>query len=281
MKKLFFCSPFSSFWCTFKKKKKTTFSFPLLQCRLMLWSCWRQGIWTSPHLGWNQERLSSAASPTWTQVLLYVSSIIFFFFMGFRTQWKACAIVQQCMFFFLAEMSSESGLEYLTAAYRIKVHLYFRLIWCQCCSRCLAPLDPCLNIPCGLFLTWRAWWTAAAGGSRSSSTKPGICGASACSPWLLCRGNDALYSFTMWVFQKNCLLTSASCSWVCVSDIEISRAQTPKPVERLAEEIGLLPEELEAYGKSKAKVRLSLLDRLRTQPDGKYVLVAGWVSFMS
>ncbi|XP_060907981.1 monofunctional C1-tetrahydrofolate synthase, mitochondrial [Labrus mixtus] len=59
------------------------------------------------------------------------------------------------------------------------------------------------------------------------------------------------------------------------SDIEISRAQTPKPVNQLAEEIGLLPEELEAYGRSKAKVRLSLLDRLNTQPDGKYVLVAG------
>ncbi|XP_057679462.1 monofunctional C1-tetrahydrofolate synthase, mitochondrial isoform X1 [Corythoichthys intestinalis] len=59
------------------------------------------------------------------------------------------------------------------------------------------------------------------------------------------------------------------------SDIEISRAQTPKAVELLAEEIGLLPEELEAYGRSKAKVRLSLLDRLQAQPDGKYVLVAG------
>ncbi|MED6236267.1 Monofunctional C1-tetrahydrofolate synthase, mitochondrial [Ataeniobius toweri] len=59
------------------------------------------------------------------------------------------------------------------------------------------------------------------------------------------------------------------------NDIEISRAQTPKPVDRLAEEIGLLPEELEAYGRNKAKVRLSLLDRLHSQPDGKYVLVAG------
>ncbi|XP_040920745.1 monofunctional C1-tetrahydrofolate synthase, mitochondrial isoform X2 [Toxotes jaculatrix] len=59
------------------------------------------------------------------------------------------------------------------------------------------------------------------------------------------------------------------------SDIEISRAQIPKPVDQLAEEIGLLPEELEAYGRTKAKVRLSLLDRLHTQPDGKYVLVAG------
>ncbi|XP_015256433.1 PREDICTED: monofunctional C1-tetrahydrofolate synthase, mitochondrial [Cyprinodon variegatus] len=59
------------------------------------------------------------------------------------------------------------------------------------------------------------------------------------------------------------------------TDIEISRAQKPKPVDQLAEEIGLLPEELEAYGRNKAKVRLSLLDRLNSQPDGKYVLVAG------
>ncbi|XP_076011230.1 monofunctional C1-tetrahydrofolate synthase, mitochondrial [Genypterus blacodes] len=59
------------------------------------------------------------------------------------------------------------------------------------------------------------------------------------------------------------------------SDIDISRAQAPKLVDQLAEEIGLLPEELEAYGRAKAKVRLSLLDRLHAQPDGKYVLVAG------
>ncbi|KAI4905870.1 hypothetical protein NFI96_023559, partial [Prochilodus magdalenae] len=59
------------------------------------------------------------------------------------------------------------------------------------------------------------------------------------------------------------------------SDIEISRAQTPKPIAQLAEEIGLLPEELEAYGRTKAKVRLSLLTRLQHQPNGKYVLVAG------
>lgn len=49
----------------------------------------------------------------------------------------------------------------------------------------------------------------------------------------------------------------------------------PKPVNQLAEEIGLLPEELEAYGRNKAKVQLSVLDRLQTQPDGKYILVAG------
>ncbi|EPY80646.1 Monofunctional C1-tetrahydrofolate synthase, mitochondrial-like protein [Camelus ferus] len=58
-------------------------------------------------------------------------------------------------------------------------------------------------------------------------------------------------------------------------DIEISRAQTPKAVDILAKEIGLLADEIEIYGKSKAKVRLSLLERLKDQADGKYVLVAG------
>ncbi|NWW07130.1 C1TM protein, partial [Oreocharis arfaki] len=59
------------------------------------------------------------------------------------------------------------------------------------------------------------------------------------------------------------------------SDIEISRAQSPKAVDVLAKEIGLLADEIEIYGQAKAKVRLSLLERLKDQPDGKYVLVAG------
>ncbi|XP_064411256.1 monofunctional C1-tetrahydrofolate synthase, mitochondrial [Latimeria chalumnae] len=59
------------------------------------------------------------------------------------------------------------------------------------------------------------------------------------------------------------------------SDIEISRGQTAKAVEVLAKEIGLLADEIEVYGHTKAKVRLSLLERLKEQPDGKYVLVAG------
>ncbi|XP_077638319.1 monofunctional C1-tetrahydrofolate synthase, mitochondrial isoform X1 [Lonchura striata] len=59
------------------------------------------------------------------------------------------------------------------------------------------------------------------------------------------------------------------------SDIEISRAQSPKAVDVLAKEIGLLTDEIEIFGQTKAKVRLSLLERLKDQPDGKYVLVAG------
>ncbi|XP_074043919.1 monofunctional C1-tetrahydrofolate synthase, mitochondrial [Macrotis lagotis] len=59
------------------------------------------------------------------------------------------------------------------------------------------------------------------------------------------------------------------------SDIEISRGQTPKAVDVLAKEIGLLADEIEIYGQSKAKIRLSLLERLKDQADGKYILVAG------
>jgi methylenetetrahydrofolate dehydrogenase (NADP+)/methenyltetrahydrofolate cyclohydrolase/formyltetrahydrofolate synthetase len=59
------------------------------------------------------------------------------------------------------------------------------------------------------------------------------------------------------------------------SDIEIAMAQTPKPITLLAEEIGILPEELESYGKYKAKVELSVLDRLDHRKDGKYIVISG------
>ncbi|XP_045603715.1 C-1-tetrahydrofolate synthase, cytoplasmic isoform X2 [Procambarus clarkii] len=59
------------------------------------------------------------------------------------------------------------------------------------------------------------------------------------------------------------------------SDIEVARAQTPKDVAELAEEIGLLSSEVNLYGKKKAKVSLSVLQRLASQKDGRYVVVAG------
>ncbi|KAI0273632.1 FTHFS-domain-containing protein [Gloeopeniophorella convolvens] len=59
------------------------------------------------------------------------------------------------------------------------------------------------------------------------------------------------------------------------SDIEIAMEQTPKPVTQLAQEIGLLPDELESYGKYKAKVELSVLERLKHRTDGKYVVISG------
>ncbi|MEA3439741.1 MAG: formate--tetrahydrofolate ligase [Chloroflexota bacterium] len=55
------------------------------------------------------------------------------------------------------------------------------------------------------------------------------------------------------------------------SDIEIVQEADIKPIKQVAEEVGLLPEELVLQGDYKAKVRLEVLDRLKDVPDGKYI----------
>uniref|UniRef100_A0A671PMU0 C-1-tetrahydrofolate synthase, cytoplasmic n=1 Tax=Sinocyclocheilus anshuiensis TaxID=1608454 RepID=A0A671PMU0_9TELE len=60
-----------------------------------------------------------------------------------------------------------------------------------------------------------------------------------------------------------------------VVDVTISRSCVPKPIECLAEEVGLFSDEVELYGRTKAKVQLKTIDRLQAQPDGKYVVVTG------
>ncbi|XP_050675314.1 C-1-tetrahydrofolate synthase, cytoplasmic isoform X2 [Leptidea sinapis] len=59
------------------------------------------------------------------------------------------------------------------------------------------------------------------------------------------------------------------------SDIAIARSQKPKDISKLAEEIGLYPSEISQYGHTKAKISLSVLDRLKDQRGGKYIVVAG------
>lgn len=59
------------------------------------------------------------------------------------------------------------------------------------------------------------------------------------------------------------------------SDLEIAKAQLPKNIASLAREIDLLPDEVELYGKKKAKISLKVLNRLKGSPNGKYVVVAG------
>ena len=54
-------------------------------------------------------------------------------------------------------------------------------------------------------------------------------------------------------------------------DIEIAQAAALKPITQVAEEAGLLPEEIELYGEYKAKIKLSVLERLADVPDGKYI----------
>src|SRR3984957_3550182 len=57
------------------------------------------------------------------------------------------------------------------------------------------------------------------------------------------------------------------------SDIEIAQAATPLPIDQIATEAGILPEELDLYGKTKAKVHLSIRDRLKNSANGKYIVV--------
>lgn len=59
------------------------------------------------------------------------------------------------------------------------------------------------------------------------------------------------------------------------SDIEIAKAQNPKLVSSLVKELNLLPSEVDLYGRYKAKVSLSVLERLESKKDGKYIVVTG------
>lgn len=57
------------------------------------------------------------------------------------------------------------------------------------------------------------------------------------------------------------------------SDIEIAQSATLKPVSELAQYLGLNDDDIELYGKYKAKISLKTWERLKDQPDGKLVLV--------
>jgi len=56
-----------------------------------------------------------------------------------------------------------------------------------------------------------------------------------------------------------------------LSDLEIAQAAKMKPIMEIAEGLGLLEDEVEPYGKYKAKVNLSVLERLKDRPNGKLI----------
>nr|PZN11643.1 MAG: formate--tetrahydrofolate ligase [Caldicoprobacter oshimai] len=58
-----------------------------------------------------------------------------------------------------------------------------------------------------------------------------------------------------------------------LSDIEIAQKAKLKPIVDVASQIGLTEEDLELYGKYKAKVKLAVWDRVKDRPDGKLVYV--------
>ena len=57
------------------------------------------------------------------------------------------------------------------------------------------------------------------------------------------------------------------------TDVEIAQGAVTRPIADIAEDIGIGPDELEQYGRGKAKVSLAAFRRLRERPDGKLVLV--------
>ena len=58
-----------------------------------------------------------------------------------------------------------------------------------------------------------------------------------------------------------------------LSDIEIAQQAEMKPIVEIAKQCNLTEDELELYGKYKAKVSFDAMDRLQDKPDGKLVLV--------
>jgi len=57
------------------------------------------------------------------------------------------------------------------------------------------------------------------------------------------------------------------------SSLEIAQEATLRPIAEIAEELGLQPDEYDLYGAYKAKVDLSVVERLADRPDGKLVCV--------
>ncbi len=57
------------------------------------------------------------------------------------------------------------------------------------------------------------------------------------------------------------------------SSLEIAQDATLRPIADVAADAGILDDELEPYGRYKAKVDLSVLDRLADRPDGKLINV--------
>ncbi|MBV9605388.1 MAG: formate--tetrahydrofolate ligase [Solirubrobacterales bacterium] len=59
------------------------------------------------------------------------------------------------------------------------------------------------------------------------------------------------------------------------TSLEIAQEAVLQPIEQIAERAGLEPDEIEPYGRYKAKVSLSVLDRLKDVKDAKIVCVTG------
>lgn len=58
-----------------------------------------------------------------------------------------------------------------------------------------------------------------------------------------------------------------------LTDVEIAQSAKMKPISEIAKKVGLEDDDLELYGKYKAKIALEAINRLENNPDGKLILV--------
>lgn len=56
-----------------------------------------------------------------------------------------------------------------------------------------------------------------------------------------------------------------------LSDLEIAQAASLKPVKEIAESVGLTEDDLEYYGRYKAKVNLDVAEKFKDRPQAKYI----------
>jgi formate--tetrahydrofolate ligase len=68
-------------------------------------------------------------------------------------------------------------------------------------------------------------------------------------------------------------LSTASAGSQFPSDLEIAQAAKLWPISDIARALGVQEDELELYGRYKAKIPLRVLDRLREKPEGKLIAV--------
>jgi len=59
------------------------------------------------------------------------------------------------------------------------------------------------------------------------------------------------------------------------TSLEIAQDAVLRPIEEIADGLGLEPDEFEPYGRYKAKIDLSVTERLADRPDGKLICVTG------
>ena len=58
-----------------------------------------------------------------------------------------------------------------------------------------------------------------------------------------------------------------------LSDIEIAQQAKPEHIEKIAGKLGLTAQDIECYGKYKAKIPLDVLDKIPDNPDARLILV--------